>query len=83
MSTVTPRPVHGDIIHFFNDRSSKVEQATVLSTVVSEIPGTYDVIYIPTFGGLTPRTFLALDSDTFPLLAHFNREAMQLILDPR
>lgn len=81
MSTVTPHPVHGEIIHFFNDRSSKVEQAIVLATVVGEIPDTYDVIYLPMHDGLQSRMFTARNSDTFPLIGHITREGMHHLMD--
>lgn len=85
MSAVTPHPVHGDIIHFFDGDSPdpKVRTAIVLATVVSEIPETYDVIYLPRMGELAVHMFTARNSETFPLVGHISREGMQLLLDPR
>lgn len=85
MTTQTSHPVHGDIIHFFDGESAdpKVRSALVLSTVVGETLGTYDVVYLPMHDGMTPRMFTARHTDTFPHVGHINREGMHLLLDPK
>lgn len=85
MSTqTTAHPVHGDIIHFFDGGRSdpKVRGAIVLATVVSDLPDTYDVVYLPMHEEHQTRIFTARNSDTYPLVGHINREGMHLLLSP-